>query len=213
MTEDRALIRTVLAAPADDAPRLVYSDWLEERGRGDDAEFIRTQVELARRGFGGAFALDAAGRTRHVPPDVERLTVRQLELWFAGHGKPDLPGELANWPMTVHPTPGQNMLIRRGFVERLTTFSDIFLEIAGDLFARQPVTHVRLVDLFPLQDGDEHRWGATPTYQAGRSHVLPPELLGFAPQDGTTFPTADAAEAALSWTCVRYGRAAAGLES
>ena len=28
MTDDEAFIRAIVAAPADDAPRLVYADWL-----------------------------------------------------------------------------------------------------------------------------------------------------------------------------------------
>jgi uncharacterized protein (TIGR02996 family) len=32
MTDDEAFIRALLAAPADEAPRLVYADWLDERG-------------------------------------------------------------------------------------------------------------------------------------------------------------------------------------
>lgn len=29
--------------PADRFPKLVYADWLEEHGRGDEAEVLRTQ--------------------------------------------------------------------------------------------------------------------------------------------------------------------------
>ena len=89
MTDGEALIRTVLAAPADDAPRLVYADWLDEHCRAEDAEFIRVQIELARLGFDGALHKDGAGRLRHMPANVERLTDRQFYLWFAGHGRPD----------------------------------------------------------------------------------------------------------------------------
>jgi uncharacterized protein (TIGR02996 family) len=44
--DDRAFIRAILADPSDDAPRLVYADWLDERGdmRG---RFLRLEVELA----------------------------------------------------------------------------------------------------------------------------------------------------------------------
>ncbi|MBN9120227.1 MAG: TIGR02996 domain-containing protein [Planctomycetes bacterium] len=61
--EERALYRAVLAAPHDDAPRLVYADWLDEhadrfppvvsRGERGRAEFIRLQCELARIAPGG----------------------------------------------------------------------------------------------------------------------------------------------------------------
>ncbi len=51
MTDDpdyRRLLDGVLAASADDLPRLVLADWIEEHGNADRAEFIRVQCELAR---------------------------------------------------------------------------------------------------------------------------------------------------------------------
>jgi uncharacterized protein (TIGR02996 family) len=47
MTERDAFLRAIAADPDDDAPRLVFSDWLEENGDPDRAEFIRTQCQLA----------------------------------------------------------------------------------------------------------------------------------------------------------------------
>jgi uncharacterized protein (TIGR02996 family) len=44
-----ALYRAVVESPADDAPRLVFADWLEEHGEPERAEFIRVQIELAKR--------------------------------------------------------------------------------------------------------------------------------------------------------------------
>ena len=48
MTDREALLEAVFAHPADDAPRLVYADWLDEHGEPAQAAFIRAQVELAR---------------------------------------------------------------------------------------------------------------------------------------------------------------------
>lgn len=45
MTDEPALLRAVLAAPADDTPRLVYADWLDENGQPERAAFIRQGVE------------------------------------------------------------------------------------------------------------------------------------------------------------------------
>ena len=44
---EAAFLRAVLADPADDAPRLIYADWLDEQGdpRG---EFVRVQCRLAQ---------------------------------------------------------------------------------------------------------------------------------------------------------------------
>jgi uncharacterized protein (TIGR02996 family) len=44
-----ALWRAILAAPHDDAPRLVYADYLDETGRPERAEFIRLQCLADRR--------------------------------------------------------------------------------------------------------------------------------------------------------------------
>jgi uncharacterized protein (TIGR02996 family) len=54
VTEQDALLEAVFAAPADDTPRLVYADWLDEHGEPEYAAFIRAQVELARHARGAA---------------------------------------------------------------------------------------------------------------------------------------------------------------
>jgi uncharacterized protein (TIGR02996 family) len=48
MTDRSSFLRAILANPDEDAPRLIYADWLEEQGDADQAEFIRVQCELAR---------------------------------------------------------------------------------------------------------------------------------------------------------------------
>ncbi len=45
--DEAALLRTIVERAFDDAPRLVYADWLDENGDPDRAEFIRVQCELA----------------------------------------------------------------------------------------------------------------------------------------------------------------------
>jgi len=51
MSDRDAFLAAIAAAPEDDAPRLVYADWLEENGDPEHAEFIRVQceIELLRR--------------------------------------------------------------------------------------------------------------------------------------------------------------------
>jgi uncharacterized protein (TIGR02996 family) len=77
--ERLSLLAAVNADPADDTARLVMADWLEEKGdREDDgarAEFIRSQIELARELVPGA---DAAAHLRSLiaagyPEDDARL--------------------------------------------------------------------------------------------------------------------------------------------
>src|SRR3954462_12824674 len=48
MNTERAFLDDIIASPEDDAPRLIFADWLEDHGDPDRAEFIRLQVELEK---------------------------------------------------------------------------------------------------------------------------------------------------------------------
>jgi uncharacterized protein (TIGR02996 family) len=48
VADAQAFLDAILDAPDDDAHRLVYADWLDDNGDAERAEFIRTQIELAR---------------------------------------------------------------------------------------------------------------------------------------------------------------------
>lgn len=78
--DERALLSAVEANPADDLPRLVYADWLDERGFGVRAEFVRLQCEIAKKE-----TLPRAIQNRYVG-----LWKRQQEL--LDHHLPELLG-------------------------------------------------------------------------------------------------------------------------
>jgi uncharacterized protein (TIGR02996 family) len=67
MTDREALLRAIIENPADDAPRLVYADWLDEHGDPDRAEFIRLTMG------------PAAGRAARA----QELLARNGERWRA----------------------------------------------------------------------------------------------------------------------------------
>ncbi|HVK11229.1 MAG TPA: TIGR02996 domain-containing protein [Gemmataceae bacterium] len=46
MTDGKALMKAIIESPDDDAPRLIYADWLDEQGTPDEAERIRLQCAL-----------------------------------------------------------------------------------------------------------------------------------------------------------------------
>src|SRR5262249_3522190 len=75
--------------PEDDAPRLIYADWLEEHAAGeadrDRAEFIRVQCELARLRYGSPEGV-ARGPTLQRREAV--LTARHQKAWAAGLNLP-----------------------------------------------------------------------------------------------------------------------------
>jgi uncharacterized protein (TIGR02996 family) len=66
MSADRRFLDAIAEAPDDDLPRLAYSDWLEDRGDADRAEFIRLQVELARRPVDSPTRREQAFRAREL---------------------------------------------------------------------------------------------------------------------------------------------------
>src|SRR6476619_208277 len=74
MSDHDALVQAILHAPDDDAPRLVYADWLEENGDADRAEFIRVQCRVARLPF---YDPDYAALTRRT----YELLVRHRRAW------------------------------------------------------------------------------------------------------------------------------------
>jgi uncharacterized protein (TIGR02996 family) len=49
MTHDEAFLEAIREQPDDDAPRLIYADWLEEHSQPQRAEFLRVQCELGRQ--------------------------------------------------------------------------------------------------------------------------------------------------------------------
>jgi uncharacterized protein (TIGR02996 family) len=119
MTHDEAFLAAVREAPDDDAPRLLYADWLEERGDPRGA-FIRAQCVLER--------FDPADPVRQeLEEQTAALLGRHEKEWTA-----PLREMASDWRF------------RRGFVEEVTVSGADFLRRGGDLFAAFPVTRLRL---------------------------------------------------------------------
>ena len=117
--DDDAFLRAIGENPADDAPRLVYADCLDDRGDAARAEFIRVQCELARPGG------DRARRTE--------LRLRERRLWMA-QGSPAFQGCRVEF--------------RRGFAECITGAADRLERLPSDLFAPGIVQEVRVTGPF-----------------------------------------------------------------
>jgi uncharacterized protein (TIGR02996 family) len=115
------LLQDILANPDDDAPRLVYADWLDEHGDSDRAEFIRVQIEAARLGRDKAFrpALHKRG---------QKLLDRHRAEWLR-----EVPAPLR-----------KEVEFKRGFVGWLHCSARDLLRGAERLFRHAPVQSVRL---------------------------------------------------------------------
>jgi uncharacterized protein (TIGR02996 family) len=126
MSLDEAFLGDICEHPEDDAPRLVYADWLEDNGDLKRAEFIRVQCELARLDERSPAAAVLQGRAaillhRHEGRWSEPLRRLGVEWW----------------------------VFRRGFVEVIALQGDDFVREAANLLATAPVRDVTLFALPP----------------------------------------------------------------
>lgn len=121
MSDRDALFQAILAAPDDDAPRLVFADWLDENGDPDLAEFIRVQCRLARMPFYEAECATLSAR-------ADDLLVRHRRAWRV-------------------PAPALRQEFRRGFVETLVIEPSVFFERSADLYRQAPIRWVQFTGL------------------------------------------------------------------
>lgn len=88
MTTESDLLRSICLDPANDGPRLVYADWLDENGDTERAEFIRVQIVNHHYGLGpdrktgGIFALAFAREVELLGPHQEGCYGENYIKWF-----------------------------------------------------------------------------------------------------------------------------------
>jgi uncharacterized protein (TIGR02996 family) len=126
MPDADTFLRAVLEKPDDDAPRLIYADWLDENGDPERAEFIRLQCALAAR---------QPVRGRDANPNFLAMLRREDQL---------LERHAATWQAPFESGRNLSLTFRRGFVENVVADAHTFVQIAEELFRRSPVRHLRL---------------------------------------------------------------------
>jgi uncharacterized protein (TIGR02996 family) len=145
---DQDFIDAILAEPDDDAPRLIYADWLEERG-DPRAEFIRVQVELAamaqpieRKSLYGNPAPEP--RNRKDAARLRTLWVRQAEL---------LTRHCSKW---VEPLvdEARGVIFERGFVEGISIHPETFAKSASLWYRTMPIRQLRIGSPSSMPDDD-----------------------------------------------------------
>lgn len=148
---DPMLLKAILEDSFDDTRRLIYTDWLEENGQAERAEFIRVQCAIAelddirRKRDAGSAALEPWA---YWPGEIERagaaLRRREQDLWVMRvMTRPEHPCQWFEMPgWACHADIGQTKIvwttgvyeeiiaiIRRGFVDELEcTLADWFGE-------------------------------------------------------------------------------------
>src|SRR6516162_9578044 len=122
MSDHDAFLRGILENPADDSPRLVYADWLEERA-DPRAEFIRVQCELAK-----------------LPPDDPKWDALEQREWDL------LRQHEAAWTADIKSLVTE-WQFHRGFVDTISLGARAFVDHAEKLFQRAPIRHTTLTRL------------------------------------------------------------------
>ena len=123
--EETAFLRAILEAPDDEAIRLIFADWLEERG-DPYGEFIRIQCGLAK-----------------LPPEEPRrqtLVEREHLLWER---------HAPVWRSYLLPIL-RTAAFAHGFVEAIHLTAAEFLANAEAIFAAAPVRHLRVRRPWPV---------------------------------------------------------------
>ena len=129
MDPDAAFLRAIQRRPADDAPRLIWADYLDEGGADADharAALVRAQCALAR------LAPDHPARAELLAREGELLAEHQAA-WAGG-----VAGLVTAFEF------------RRGLLDSVTVSGRDFRRHAAELFRLAPVRRVRLTD--PLGD-------------------------------------------------------------
>jgi uncharacterized protein (TIGR02996 family) len=218
--ERAAFLAAILAAPGDDAVRLVFADWLEEHGDVARAEFIRVQVGLAgvERRAGGPKALGLLkwGHPWRLRAKALRRRGRELlgqDIHLCLHCDWHAPVPHGSWEWQY----------RRGFVDSVACACRSWLARGPAVVAAQPVTRVRLGDQVPYrgpETGPGFAWARKVRGQRegpfGDDHVLPAGLFD-ALADGrrgtfgtgqplVLYPSAAEAHDALSAAALAWAR-------
>jgi uncharacterized protein (TIGR02996 family) len=122
LSDQEALLATIFDQPEEDAPRLVYADWLQEHDETEHAEFIRVQCEHVRTDFGS--------------PERDACEARMALAWEAMRAK--FAGEF--------PEIGEHDLsqYRRGFFDDYFDISCAqYVARAGCWWPRMPIRKIR----------------------------------------------------------------------
>jgi uncharacterized protein (TIGR02996 family) len=196
MTPDgEALVASVLARPDDDAPRLVYADWLEENGDPDRAELIRVQCELSTWDPAAGVGVGRHPRWRHL----RRRQGELLDAFGRGWRLADLPADLRHvLPDAAHD------LYHRGFVGTVRVDCRTWLDHGPPLVRACPVTRVLLTDRDPARGGRAWAWAEGRDRWGDGVSTLPPAL--FACLSAAAYPTEAAAVEAASRAALAFAR-------
>jgi uncharacterized protein (TIGR02996 family) len=218
MSDRNAFLRAICETPADDAPHLVFADWLNENGESERAEFIRVQCELAIEGGNK----ELIGRQRILLPLMRIFLRRSIPK----------PATAVFWHIdTINPIndilqDAPALYLRCGFVAEVACPLADWLAHGKAICEQHPVERVRITDRRPLNlpadwNGEYTlRWIEPDNGRVTRPYHLPKpvfrklkglQMPGQHPRVPWYFQSVDAAIEGASRAALTWGRDEAGL--
>lgn len=79
MNEEQAFLREIETTPDDNTHRLVYADWLDDRGDGGRAAYLRAEVELAAQKPNRRKAIEPRRRLMDTRAGLDPVWLARLE--------------------------------------------------------------------------------------------------------------------------------------
>jgi len=197
-----AFVADICDHPADDTPRLIYADWLEEHGEEKRAELIRVQCELS---LADAVLIDL-DENRDESVKLMNLMVREDEL--LDEFRSVWAGESLS---SIDPL---GCVFRRGFVHAIRCEESYWLEYGQAIMRSQPVEVVRLTGKEPRFSNAEstrsvYRWWPSSEQRTGQPSGYVRNLLWLflGPQKTEMgYDTAQEAHDDLSRACILWAR-------
>ncbi|MGL6095311.1 MAG: TIGR02996 domain-containing protein [Fimbriiglobus sp.] len=215
MTDRDALYRGILAAPADDLPRLILADFLEESGDAERPAYVRAAVELAHHVAANDFDTDryAAAVTVVASTPVDRLWEWVIADGILTPADPGPFGRSTVGDLDRVRAAGANLTLgfRRGFVAEVVGTWSMWHRCGPGIVRTAPLETVSIIGLRPFRTRPaEWLWRRAPSGLGDARNLLPDDLFEHLPrhQSHTAgYPTVEAAAAALSAACLAWAAA------
>jgi uncharacterized protein (TIGR02996 family) len=198
LPDARPFLRAICADPSDDAPRLIYADWLEEHDYSDQAEYIRTALAIPQ----------LSGDEREAGED------RAWDLLRVGR---------ADWQWPLDASEALRVSVcdfTRGFPAAVGLAETVFLAHAATVFGLHPLTAVDFNGMNQPWRTSDVLVGAGLTLRGESWRRVPGPLFPFLASVGAPC-VIQGREARFAWpvlvttvvsrAAVAYGRSVAGL--
>jgi len=193
-----AFLADIRENPEDDAPRLIYADWLEDHGEEEQAEFIRVQVEESRLHVCGCAPSLFVAPDCPVCKAVRPLRARWRELLSGLYGQ-FRPTSDDSWGVLATHRGGTTpaSFVRRGFVHTVRCPTATWLAHRVELVRRHPLQRVELTNREPARSAAGKRYwhNCEHCFREGATYAVNTNLVG--EYDGN--PLYDTPEQANRW--------------